>query len=757
MRKQTRRNTLSRKLAILPPLFTVVAVGLVLALGLWPSGQADASTHSATRTLSASSVEPGDEITVTIRASGYGSFGQVVETLPAGFSYVGGSTDPSSIRTSVAGQDVRFTLLGAVPTFSYRVLASDTPGDYLLVGTLSDDEGGREDITPDPGPDSDVSVTAATTEPESTATPTATPVPPAPSSASATRSMPSRAGSGAELTVTISASNYGSFGQVVETLPAGFSYVDDSTDPSNIRTSVTGQDITFTLLGPNVSFSYKVTAASSGGTHTFEGNLIDDQGNPHTILDSSVNVDAPVTGATRSLPGRVDPGAELTVTISASNYGSFGQVVETLPAGFSYVDDSTDPSNIRTSVAGQDITFTLLGPNVSFSYKVTAASSGGTHTFEGNLIDDQGNPHTILDSSVNVDAPVTGATRSLPGRVDPGAELTVTISASNYGSFGQVVETLPAGFSYVDDSTDPSTIRTSVAGQDITFTLLGPNVSFSYKVTAASSGGTHTFEGGNLIDDQGNPHTIRDSSVNVDAPVTGATRRLPGRVNPGAELTVTISASNYGSFGQVVETLPAGFSYVDDSTDPSDIRTSVTGQDITFTLLGPNVSFSYKAMATSTQATYTFEGGKLIDDQGNPHTIRDSNIRVARPRPRPTATATPRPSTGGGGGTTRPDPTSTPTPRPRRTATPTPTPTPTPETAAATPTPVPTATATPTPTPTATAVPAVIPTPKPRPKLPSTGDTMPLWLIPLAVLGVLLAIGGVLLLAGILRKRGAAV
>ena len=643
-----------RKLAILPPLFTVVALGLVLTLGLWPSGQADASTHSGTRTLSAPSVAPGDEITVTIRASGYGSFGQVVETLPPGFSYVDGSTDPSAIRTrvtgtSVTGQDVRFTLLGAVPTFSYRVLASDTPDDYSLVGTLS----GRtwrasEDITPD----SNVTVTAAVTEPEPATTPTATPVPPAPSSASATRSMPSRAGPGAELTVTIRASGYGDFGQVVETLPPGFSYVDDSTDPATIRTSVTG-----------------------------------------------------------------------------------------------------------TSVTGQDITFTLLGANVSFSYDVTAASSGGTHTFSGNLIDDQGNPHTIRDSSVNVDAPVTGATRRLPGRVNPGAELTVTIRASNYGAFGQVVETLPPGFSYVDDSTDPATIRTSVTGQDITFTLLGAIVSFSYDVTAASSGGTHTFSG-NLIDDQGNPHTIRDSSVNVDAPVTGATRRLPGRVNPGAELTVTIRASNYGAFGQVVETLPAGFSYVDDSTDPATIRTSVTGtsvtgQDITFTLLGADVSFSYKAMATSTQATYTFEGGKLIDDQGNPHMIRDSNIRVARPttvRPtQPTATATPRPSTGGGGGSTRRDPTSTPTPR-RATATPTPTPTPTAETGTATPTPMPTPTATPTPTPTPTAVPAPVATPTPSPRLPSTGDTLPLWLVPLAVLGLLLAIGGGLLVANQLLR-----
>ena len=59
------------------------------------------------------------------------AFGQVVETLPPGFSYVDGSTEPSDIRTSVTGQVVRFTLLGAGPTFSYRILASDTPGDYL--------------------------------------------------------------------------------------------------------------------------------------------------------------------------------------------------------------------------------------------------------------------------------------------------------------------------------------------------------------------------------------------------------------------------------------------------------------------------------------------------------------------------------------------------------------------------------------------------------------------------------------------------
>jgi hypothetical protein len=45
-------------------------------------------THSATRSFSDSTVEPGTEFNVMIEAAGYGAVGQLVETLPAGFSYV---------------------------------------------------------------------------------------------------------------------------------------------------------------------------------------------------------------------------------------------------------------------------------------------------------------------------------------------------------------------------------------------------------------------------------------------------------------------------------------------------------------------------------------------------------------------------------------------------------------------------------------------------------------------------------------------
>ena len=59
------------------------------------------------------------------------------------------------------------------------------------------------------------------------------------------------------------------------------------------------------------------------------------------------------------------------------------------------------------------------------------------------------------------------ASRSLSGSlVDAGAELTVNITASNYGSSGMVAETLPADFSYVEGSVIPSTIVAGVVGAD---------------------------------------------------------------------------------------------------------------------------------------------------------------------------------------------------------------------------------------------------------------------------------------------------
>ena len=75
-------------------------------------------------------------------------------------------------------------------------------------------------------------------------------------------------------------------------------------------------------------------------------------------------------------------------------------------------------------------------------------------------------------------------------------------------------------------------------------------------------------------------------------------------VAPSGQLTVTISGAGTGA-AQVVETLPPGFSYV--SHSPSDILASVSGQNVTFTLI-ENDSFTYTVTASSAEGSYDFAG-----------------------------------------------------------------------------------------------------------------------------------------------------
>ena len=77
----------------------------------------------------------------------------------------------------------------------------------------------------------------------------------------------------------------------------------------------------------------------------------------------------------------VDPLGQLTVTITGAGAGA-AQVVETLPAGFTYSSSSLLDSAV--DVLGQRVTFTLQGDD-SFNYKVTAPSTEGVYSFQGVL------------------------------------------------------------------------------------------------------------------------------------------------------------------------------------------------------------------------------------------------------------------------------------------------------------------------------------------------------------------------------------
>ena len=733
-------------------IIVAAAAGVVGMLGMLPvAAQQEQGGASATRSFDMASVAAGGEVVVTIMATGYGSLGGVTETLPAGFSYESSSLVDEGEVTEVDDVTIRFTLQGADKSFTYTVTASDTAGTYDFSGKLRDADRADHDV----GGDTRVTVEAVAVEP---------------SSAVATRSFDTASvAAGGEVVVTITATGYGSLGAVTEMLPDGFSYVSSSLTDEGEVTEVDDVTVRFTLQGADKSFTYTVNASDTAGAYDFSGKLRDadrtdhDVGGDTRVTVEAVAVEPSSAVATRSFDtASVAAGGEVVVTITATGYGSLGAVTEMLPDGFSYVSSSLTDEGEVTEVDDVTVRFTLQGADKSFTYTVNASDTAGAYDFSGKLRDadrtdhDVGGDTRVTVEAVAVEPSSAVATRSFDtASVAAGGEVVVTIAATGYGSLGAVTETLPDGFSYVSSSLMDEGEVTEVDDVTVRFTLQGADKTFTYTVTASSTGGAYDFSG--MLRDSDRVDSVVGGASSVAVLGPSATRSFSSTsVRPSGRVTVTITAADYGSLGAVTETLPAGFSYVSSSLVDEGEVTEVDDVTVRFTLQGADKTFTYTVTASSSVGSYNFDG-KLRDADRADHDVGGSSrltvrsSQVTRPDT-PTPTATPRSRRPSTGGTTRRDPTSTPTPRP---ATATPTPTPTPETGAATPTPMPTSTATPTPTPTPTAVPAPVATPTPSPKLPSTGDTMPLWLIPLALLGVLLAIGGVLLLANqLIGKKG---
>ena len=111
------------------------------------------ATSGASRTFSSVSVDPAEELTVTITAPGSVT-GQVVETLPPGFGYVSSSLSDSAVE--LAGQMITFTLSGDA-SFTYTVTASSVEGVYSFDGVLTPFEGEELPV----GGDSTVTVGSA--------------------------------------------------------------------------------------------------------------------------------------------------------------------------------------------------------------------------------------------------------------------------------------------------------------------------------------------------------------------------------------------------------------------------------------------------------------------------------------------------------------------------------------------------------------------------------------------------------------------
>ena len=734
-------------------LVVVALVGVALGVvGLWIPGLAGAHGHSAARSFpDGNSVPAGGELTVQITARDFGSVGaRVVETLPEGFVYQSSSLPiEQEIVDTNDSRNVTFAIvLESSPfTFTYTVKASETADTYRFSGTIKDIPRDQDGETRTIGGDTEVMVTASDM---------AMPM--------ASRAFsPATVMMGDPVTVTITASGYGASGMVAETLPTGFMYTGSSSlDGANVSTS--GQMVTFTLPAEGemaTEFTYTVTASDMAGMHDFSGELTDAEGMMHTVGGAMmVMVEAaPVMmegpRASRIIaPASVTEGGDVRVTVTVMDYGQIGAVVEMLPMGFMYVDGSSTLSDSDVAVDGRNVTFALLEPNqATFSYTARATAAGpGTHGFSGNLIDDQQMMHMVGgESDVMVQARIVpGAPRAERSfsmeMTGLGDEITVTITAMNYGQIGAVVETMPMGFTYVMDSSSLPDVE--MDGRELTFALLDANnTTFSYKVLTPTTAGDYDFLG-NLVDDQQMMHMVGGDSRIKAGPT--AMRSFPAStVRTGANLDVMITARDYGSLGAVVETLPNGFAYV--SSDLAYFEED--GNELRFALLDANnSSFMYTVRAPSSPGNYDFMG-ELVDDDQMRHDVRgDMTVMVEAPpivEPEPDRPSRPsrgRGGGGGGGGGYAP-PVATATPMPTRApSTPVPTIAPTPTQiivptipAAATPVPEPTMppptempTARPKPTKEVVMIPTVAPMPVPT-AVPPTEAPEPTAVPPTAV------------------------
>lgn len=104
---------------------------LLLALTLYT---APASAGSAQRTLP-NSVSPNQEFQVTVNVADYGAAGQVIEKLPAGFTFVSSTLPERAVTEN--GSEVSFLLM-TERSFSYTMKAPATTGTYKIVGILRD-------------------------------------------------------------------------------------------------------------------------------------------------------------------------------------------------------------------------------------------------------------------------------------------------------------------------------------------------------------------------------------------------------------------------------------------------------------------------------------------------------------------------------------------------------------------------------------------------------------------------------------------
>jgi uncharacterized repeat protein (TIGR01451 family) len=218
------------------------------------------------------------------------------------------------------------------------------------------------------------------------------------------------------------------------------------------------------------------------------------------------------------------------------------------------------------------------------------------------------------------------------GTANAGGADGYTISVANPNatsvSLSSIVDTLPAGFSYVTGSSSgATTANPTIVGQTLTWTgpfndPAGGAATLHFGVTVASTAGTYynnagaSAAGGDTVLATGNTAPI---VVSIAGALTTTKTADSGTASAGGldgyTIRVTNPTTTSVTLNSIVDTLPAGFSYVSgSSTGATAANPTIVGQTLTWTgpftdTAGGVVTLHFGVRAASTAGTYYNNAG----------------------------------------------------------------------------------------------------------------------------------------------------
>ncbi|MCF7808471.1 MAG: DUF11 domain-containing protein [Candidatus Marinimicrobia bacterium] len=456
------------------------------------------------------------------------------------------------------------------------------------------------------------------------------------------------------ITITNTGAADGTITAIKDTLPAGLTYVpgsassltsdnptivgneltwsgswniDNFNDPINFVTLVFSASLDASA-GDNMTYSNKAGVIYSGPDTSATGEtapvkfLPPAQAGPNITVEKAANVDTVINGSNLNYT--------ITVTNTGDTAGSITAVADSLPTGFTYVTGTS--SGLTTSdptIAGQTLTWSgswtvnEAGNNPNFktlSFTVTAPAAVGDYT---NIASATGSNFSTVSSGATAQvyvAATPAAANMLVTKtaandtISSGDNISYTVNIlNNGGSRGNitvVVDSLPAGFTYVTGTTSGlTTSDPTIQGRKLSWSgswSLNKNVSQTLTFTATSAIANDLFF--NKAEVFGTDFTGATSGWTAPVRVLSPELSLVKSVDvvnalPGDTLTYTVSYLNIGDDQAteviVYEIIPSNSTYVVDSA---------TGAGMTITYSVNNGS-TYDAPQSAAVTNIKFERG----------------------------------------------------------------------------------------------------------------------------------------------------